>query len=147
MAHRTTWISNQKPTPPRKNVYRNQIDYIIIRKKKISQAQDARSFSGIETFTDHKLVKASFKIKCYKIKFNKPEIKPKIERLLEENIAKAYKEKTNELLHQYTKEDETPQDRWMKMCKSCHEASEITIPKPDKRGKENIEEIEELSSK
>ena len=30
---------------------------------------------------------------------------------------------------------------------SCHEAAEITIPKPDKRGKENIKEIEELSSK
>ena len=35
----------------------------------------------------------------------------------------------------------------MKICQSCHEAAEITIPKPNKRGKENIEEIEELASK
>ena len=35
----------------------------------------------------------------------------------------------------------------MKICQSCHEAAEITIHKSDKRGKENIKEIEELSSK
>ena len=88
MAHRTTWISNQKPILPRKNLYRNQIRLHYNQEKHISQAQDARSFSGIETFTDHKLVKASLKIKWYKIKFNKPEIKPKIERHREENIGK-----------------------------------------------------------
>ncbi len=74
MAHRTTWTSNQKPTPPRRNVYRNQIDYILIRSKHLSQAEDARSYGGIETSTDHKLVKASLKIKWCKVKYNKPEI-------------------------------------------------------------------------
>ena len=147
MAHRTTWISNQKPSSPRKNPYRNQIDYIIIRKKHLSQAQDARSYSGIITSTDHKLVKASFRIKWYKIKYIKPKHKPKTERLREETIGKAYKEKTNELLQEYAKQDETPQDKWTKICRACHEAAELIIPKPDKNGIDNIKEVEELSSK
>ena len=83
---RTTWTSNQKSTLQRKETYRNQIDYIIIMKKHISQAQDARGYSRIETFTDHKLVKASFKITLYKIKHNKLKIKLKIKRLCEKNI-------------------------------------------------------------
>ena len=75
----TTHTTKKKPVPKSDRLHHNQ-------EKHISQAQDARSFNGIETFTDHKLVKASFKIKLYKVKFNKP----KIERLPEENIAKAY---------------------------------------------------------
>jgi len=147
MCHRSTWISNLTPSPPRKNQYRNQIDYVITRKKHINQCLDSRSFGGINTYTDHKLVKTTMKIKMCKVKFNKPKVKPRIDKLRDEKIAIVYKEKTSELLQKYTKESETPQDIWTKICNACHEAAEITIPKPDIKGKENIKEIEELSLK
>ena len=147
MSHRTTWTSNLTPKFPRKNPYRNQIDFIIIRKKHLTQAQDARSYGGITTSTDHKLVKASFKLTWYKVKYHKPERKPQTGKLRDKDIGQAYKEKANELLKEYSKKDETPQDKWTRICQACHEAAETTIPKPDKRGNFDIKEIEELSSK
>ena len=65
MAHRVTWespLSRQEKKDKhgniRKNPYRNQIDYIMMRGRHRKFVEDARSYNGIETFTAHRLVKA-----------------------------------------------------------------------------------------
>ena len=45
-SHQTTWISPLPPTFPRKNPYRNQIDYILLRKNVNSKIFDSRSFNS-----------------------------------------------------------------------------------------------------
>ena len=75
MAHRTTWICPEcvqdhkdKDGNIRRNPYRNQIDYIITRTQYKALVTDSRSYAGFETSTDHRLVKASFKLEWYKMK-------------------------------------------------------------------------------
>ena len=56
-SHQTTRISPLPHTFPLKNPYRNQIDYILLRKKKInSNIFDLRSFNNNITRSDHKPV-------------------------------------------------------------------------------------------
>jgi exonuclease III len=88
MAHRTTWEAPERKQEHkdkngeiRRNPYRNQIDYIMTRKKHRRFIEDARSYSGIETYTDHRLVKAKLNIEWYKMKPPKNKSKLKIEKL------------------------------------------------------------------
>ncbi len=49
-----------------RNPYRNQIDYILTRKQYKSRVTDSRSYSGISTVTDHRLVPVTLKREWYK---------------------------------------------------------------------------------
>ena len=62
-SHQTTWISPLPPTFPRKNPYRNQIDYILLRKNVNSKIFDSRSFNSNFTRSDHKPVIVKIQIK------------------------------------------------------------------------------------
>ena len=62
-SHQTTWISPLPPTFPRKNPYRNQIDYILLRKNVNSKIFDSRSFNSNFTRSDHKPVTAKIQTK------------------------------------------------------------------------------------
>ena len=75
LAHRTTWTSNERikdhkhaDGTNRRNPYRNQIDYIITKKTHRQFIQNSRSYSGIETYTDHKLVKAEMRLEWWRLK-------------------------------------------------------------------------------
>ena len=59
----TTWISSLPCTFPYKKPYRNQIDYIQLRKNMNSKIFDSRSFNGSITKSDHKPVIARIQIK------------------------------------------------------------------------------------
>ena len=72
-SHRTTWTAPfrnfiTRTGEERRNPVRNQIDYIITRKQHRGFVTDSRSYGGIRTNTDHKLVKASFRVEWYKLK-------------------------------------------------------------------------------
>ena len=55
-SRQTTWISTLPPTFPRKNPYRNQIDYILLRQNITSKIFDSRSFNSNFTRSGHKPV-------------------------------------------------------------------------------------------
>ena len=59
----TTWTSPETPKESRSNSYRNQIDYILVRKHKGISITNAHSYGGIMTPSDHKLVMMSCKMK------------------------------------------------------------------------------------
>ena len=52
-SHRTTWESPATPTNNRKNKYRNQIDYILVKEHKGIQYTNSRSHGGMQTPSDH----------------------------------------------------------------------------------------------
>ncbi len=67
-AHRTTWEApyrkfTTRTGEQRRNPVRNQIDYIITKISHRRFVTDARSYGGIRTDTNHKLVKARFHVK------------------------------------------------------------------------------------
>ena len=73
LTHRTTWTApmrkfkTKKDGSTRINPVRNQIDYILTRKNIKHLITDSRSYGGITTDTDHKIVIATINIKTQKI--------------------------------------------------------------------------------
>ena len=69
MKNRTTWEMPEKPNSKdkygnvRRNPYRNQIDYVIVRRKHLLYVTNAQSYTSINTETDHRLVIMKTKIK------------------------------------------------------------------------------------
>ena len=55
--------SLETPTGSRRNSYRNQIDYILVRKYKGTKTTNAHSYGGMMTPSEHKLVMMSCKMK------------------------------------------------------------------------------------
>ena len=70
-SHQTTWQSpiritehmDSKSQQPRRNPYRNQIDYILVRNNKNTTVFDSRSYGGLATSSDHKPVIADILVK------------------------------------------------------------------------------------
>ena len=99
LAHRTTWTCTERINPHnsadgtiRRNPYRNQIDYIMTKVIHKQLITDSRSYSGISTSTDHKLVKAQFKLEWWKMqKQHSKSVKINIDKLREPETATAYK--------------------------------------------------------
>ena len=63
--HITTWTSPETPRGSRRNSYRNQINYILVRKDKGIRITNVHSYGGMMTPSDHKLVMISCKMKWF----------------------------------------------------------------------------------
>ena len=89
MAHRTTWVCPERKQEHRdkygnirRNPYRNQIDYILVKTQHRNMLQNSRSYSGMNTSTDHRLVVANMKLTWYKcFETNKKEERYDLEQL------------------------------------------------------------------
>ena len=78
MAHRTTLVCPKRINKHRdkdgnewRNPYRNQIDYILIHNRYKQLVTKARSYSGMNTSTDHRLVIASVNLQWYKANYER----------------------------------------------------------------------------
>ena len=78
MCHRTTWTGPErrnelkyKNGEIRRNPFRNQIDYILIKRRDLSFVRYQCSYGGIGLNTDYKLVKAELQIEWFKMKISK----------------------------------------------------------------------------
>ena len=102
LKHRTTWThpnlcptnKDSKTGKPRRNPYRNQIDFIITSKNLKTEITDSRSYHGTTLDSDHNLVICNSNIKLhriYKQKVNKN--KPiNVENLKNPEKSKKYRE-------------------------------------------------------
>ena len=156
MAHRTTWEAPERPNAkdrngePRRNPYRNQIDYVIIRKNHMKIVKDSRSFSNIETKTDHRLVIMKTKMKMVRPYYNKTTKKDKIN--LEKLKIPEYKERyQDKIIEKFSENDlvsdEDIQERWNRIVKITKESALEVLGKVEsnKRNKINDPEIKKLS--
>ena len=76
LSHVTTWEAPERnftthDGTPRRNIIRNQIDFIIVRQRQRQFVTNSRSYGGISTETDHKLVKMNINFKLSKLETNK----------------------------------------------------------------------------
>lgn len=139
--HRTTWTAPErictdaKSGMPRRNPYRNQIDYICVRDFSRLQVLDSRSYGGTRTHSDHKMVVAKVNLKWKPTKFSKTKTrKINYDGFSDQNNQKKYQEELKLLL------DENPvpenlQDRWTRIVNITQQAAEKTvgIKKPDQK--------------
>ena len=124
MCHRMTWTAPfrnfmTKDGEPRKNPVRNQIDYIIVRNQHRRFITNSRSYNGINTNTDHKLVKMSMKIEWYKIRSRQTKTeKIDVGGLSELEKRREYKTKiSNEI--EKARQKSSVQEKWDTICEIC----------------------------
>ena len=148
-AHRTTWEAPERTFENRTNPIRNQIDYILARKEHRIFIQDSRSYSGTETFSDHRMVILKMKIN-WKIITPRTTSKKQIDiqKLQDPEIRKKYSEEIKKSLHQ-NETSQNAQDKWNTIVEACKEASVKTLgyarKKKTKKAVED-EEVKKLSS-
>ena len=123
LCHRSTWNVQKgiiwiKAGTWRRNPYKNQIDHIMINKQFRRFVTNSRSYGGIKTSTDHKLVTAE-------TNFNSTKWNQRLSRkqLLStgSKIWNTEEDKVNHKLNEEGKEDgddESLQDKWYKIKKN-----------------------------
>ena len=157
MCHRTTWTAPNRnfithDGTPRKNPIRNQIDYIITKCEHQIFVKDSRSYGGIKTSTDHKLVKTQMMFEWCKMKNTKKNkhISINIRNFSDKQKQKDYStrliqlhnEKKNEL-----NEDKniSPQDRWNLIQEITKKAGEEILGTNEKKIRFHNNHLEQLS--
>ena len=132
MSHRTTCTapersSNHKDKDGkiRRNPYRNQIDYILVRTAHLEFVNNARSYGGISTNTDHKLVLADLTLKWYKMRqnSNNSQAKFNLNKFKDPNVKTQYKNKVEELIENANK-SEDPREELKMIADNCIKAAE-----------------------
>ena len=104
----------------------NQIDYILVHKNKKQNLQDARTYAGTETFSDHKLVVMVFEndtMKMFKA-INKKK-KQKVQKRF--NTRKLMEMDTREEYQEKIEEEAEAAETWEVLGEICKKAAEETI--------------------
>ena len=157
LCHRTTWTAprrkEQAPIQksdgkPRRNPYRNQIDYILTRATHWSFIQDSRSYGGVTTQTDHKLVLANIKLDWWHLRTaNTASKNTNIQHLAFPEKRTQYQETLREELRKSDNGHEDPDQSWKNLTNLMLTSAETTLGSKDKKKKYDDPEIEELSKK
>ena len=155
MAHRVTWIApesiqgrNHYDGTPRRNPYRNQIDYILTRNADKMLITDSRSYSGFETDTDHRMVIADIRMEWWR-KETKRDISERINFEQDNNFQKIneYQRKIRETLV-LNNSNNNPDKMWKNISEACIISAKETYGLiKNKRRKHQDVELEELSLK
>jgi sorting nexin-29 len=151
MAHRTTWECPERRNEHkdrngevRRNPYRNQIDYVITRCMYRNTVKNARSYSGINTDTDHRLVVMEMKCEWFKMYKKKTKVEAyDVQKLRDVDARKNYTQKISET-YELNKEG-TAQEKWNRITKSCLESAKENLEKPRSDKKYESIEITNLS--
>ena len=100
MCHRTTWTGPErrneykyKNGKIRRNSFRNQTDYILIKRRDSPFVRNSCSYGGIGLNTDHKLVKAELQTEWFKMKISKKKGSISIENFKDPRKQVKYQEK------------------------------------------------------
>ena len=125
MCHRTTWISPERTAnhnhfdgTERRNPYRNQIDYILVKNSFRRLVQDCRSYGGFETSSDHKPVILKMKLDWWKLTKKITSTAPKInfENVHNEEMRNEYSQQVaSEINKEKVNEEEDINLKWEKM--------------------------------
>ena len=155
LAHRTTWKSLERINPhlthdgtTRRNPYRNQIDYIIIKNMHKVLIKNSRSYGGISIQTDYKFVKATLKLDWYRMKQQKiKSVTYNIEKLKDPDIRNTYSVELNKKLASYEHQNEKPTISWNRIAIACKETAKHVLGLKHNQHKTSTSiEIRELSS-
>ena len=155
-AHITTWTCperthgclDSRSGDPRKQPYRNQIDFICTKIREDVRVTDARSYGGTVTKSDHKLVIATMTIKWPTTRKHKSEPQINYSNITNTEIQEKYKSRAQEIFN--TKQQPTnPKQRWTRIVESSIEAAKEVLGTNKQQQNINPQqgEISELSTK
>ena len=108
----------------RKNPYRNEIDYILIRNGNNIRTLHSRSYANKVTTSDHKSVIAKIQIRWKDQPKHKHNRVLNIENLKNETIAENFNTTVKLEMQKLTTQPKTIQERWNKMTKILHTSAD-----------------------
>ncbi|XP_071965609.1 uncharacterized protein [Antedon mediterranea] len=156
MSHRTTWVMpvrvkphNEKDGTPRRNPYRNQVDYIMIRKRNFNFVTNSRSYSRVDVETDHRIVKTQLRLQYFKMKPKKKCRIIDVENLNERTNQEKYQNKVKESLDTDKLTNVDTFKRWGLIADVCKDAAIHVVGFKETRRANKIQndEIKKLSQK
>ena len=155
LSHRTTWTCPERRSESkhhdgsiRRNPYRNQIDYVLIKNDHRRLIQDSRSYSGTETSSDHKIVITKIKLDWWKIKGtntmrNKIDIAKfnEVQKITEYKQAICTKIEESEIGN----EDQSTDEKWNTIVNICKEVGTTVLGRRKRKNRYDDCEIQNLS--
>ena len=146
--HITTWTQQRidKINNTVKLIH-NQIDYILMKKNKKQNLQNARTYAGTETYSDHKLLVMVFEANWMKL-YKKVNNNKKKEQKKRFNTRKLITEPETRAEYQQKLEKEAATvDTWEELGEMCKKTAEEVLGFAEKEGKGETEdtEIKQLS--
>ena len=154
-AHISTWeapdhmgkCTDSNSNTPRKSLYRNQIDYICTKKQYHGiKILDSRSYGGMSTRSDHKLVLMTCIFKWPYTKYQKSSPKLNFDRLHDRNTQDAYRKEV-ERLFELQASPSNNQERWSNIASATTTAAKNILGYRDKHSQHENPEIAQLSEK
>ena len=150
LCHRSTWIAPMRNFTThngteRRNPIRNQIDFIIVQSEFKHLVRNSRSYGGINTSTDHKMVMMIIELDDHKLVRKHPRIEPKVDisGFNDEEKKTKYKDATKDI----NAEGINPQERWKKIVENCKQAGKEILGKRTSHKRESDPILQELSKK
>lgn len=146
MTHRTTWTCPERiedhldarTKEPRRNPYRNQIDYICTKNETAKLVQDARSYGGMTTNSDHKIVIAKMNLRLPRLQYKKSEPSVNYDNIIEKQFE--YKNEVNRLMGE--KEDTTvTQRKWDNIVDCTSNAAMNILGTKDRNSKKTCDPL------
>ena len=157
MAHRTTWQGPErinehknKNNEIRRNPYRNQVYYVMIRKSYRNFVTDSRSYSGINTNTDHRLVKTSFTFDCHKLTNSKKVERIDYQRFNNQEVRDKYKETVSKKLAEKEEKEHlsiSNQNKWNEATEICKDSAKEILGVKQSFKRSASDDINTLSEK
>ena len=153
-SHITTWESPSRSNAHldsnsnkiRRNPYRNQIDYLMVKHNSNIEVYNSRSYGGMKTRSDHKPVIAEINFSWRYIKSQKASHKINYKMLLDKDRNKGYTEAVKYKL-QSQNDPTSIQDEWTNIINITKQAAIETLGYVDKKGKYSNPELKQLSEK
>ena len=148
--HITTWVNQRKTATNETTFIYNQIDYIIVQQEQKHVLEDARSYGGSETISDHKIVRMRMQIqwcRLYKKAAKQEQAKqfdtPRL--VNDQQIQKTYKSKLNERIQKLAQDGNL---KWENIKEEITKTAEETIgfKKITRQKKISDPELERLST-
>ena len=152
--HLTTWqspapyvnITDCKTNTPRRNPFRNQIDYILVRNNTNTKVFDSKATISTTTNSDHKPVIAKIMIKWkYQSKTKSSNKRFNIYYMKNQNIRNSYQNEIESYLIDNHDQPSNNQNSWNKITKMLKQAAENIIGYVNKSRKSINEDVKELS--
>ena len=142
----TTWESPAPPGNNRRNRYRNQIDYILVKKHGGIQLTNSRSYAGTQTSSDHKIVilDCIMKWPYFKRISRKPKIN--VDNLQNEAMRNEYIENVKKNINE-APESSSTQSKWNLIVKSIQKAATDSLGLKQKAKHQNNPDIDDLSNR
>ena len=124
------------------DIYRNQIDYIMVRRRFSNSVKDCRTYPGADINSDHCLLVSKMNFRLKRIEKRKVKEQYNLDMLKQEHIQKKYGVEVTNRFNDLLCEESTQEDvsvemrverKWECFKKSLHEATEECIEKIERK--------------